>query len=201
MTRFRCSCGHFGGSISDARPETGLHVTCFCDDCQTYAFALGHPERVLDERGGTTIYQCAPAQVVIEHGQDALACIRLSPKGLLRFYASCCNTPFANMLPAAGMPFIGMPTAQFEGDCNFGPAVGVQGRFARGGRPDGVAARAPVGVLVQTVWRLGRNAIAGRARPSPVRGADGALLVEPVVLALEERDRFAAAASAATRPA
>ena len=61
----------------------------------------------LDAAGGTRIYQLPPANVQITGGQENLACLRLKEKGLIRWYAKCCNTPIGNTV-SKSMPFIGL---------------------------------------------------------------------------------------------
>ena len=71
-------------------------MTCYCRDCQAYAHALGNAGAILDDLGGTDIVASLQQHVMLSQGTDALACLSLSDKGLLRWYASCCNTPIAN---------------------------------------------------------------------------------------------------------
>ena len=104
----RCSCGEVEGRVTGASPSAGNHLVCYCDDCQAFPRHLGQQDRVLDEFGGTDIYQTSIGRVQITKGKDRLACIRLSPKGLLRWYANCCGTPIANTMPNPSIPFIGL---------------------------------------------------------------------------------------------
>jgi len=55
-------------------------------------------EAALMPDAGVALYQTRPDCVHIDDGAEHLACLRLSPKGLLRWYASCCDTPLANTL-------------------------------------------------------------------------------------------------------
>ena len=63
---------------------------------------------LMDEWGGSEVFQTTPARIEFTQGADQLACMRLSPKGLMRWYARCCNTPIANTLPSPGMAFAGI---------------------------------------------------------------------------------------------
>ena len=62
---------------------------------------------MLDAAGGTDIFQLPPGRVRLTAGAEALRCVRLSDRGVLRWYADCCRTPIAN---TAGprFPIIGM---------------------------------------------------------------------------------------------
>lgn len=111
-----CSCGAMEWTIADTAP--GTHVACYCADCQAYAAHLG-ASGMLDAQGGTEIFQTVPHHVTVTRGKDRLAALRLTPKGLLRWYAGCCGTPVANTLNGPGMPFAGMVLP--AGHTGFGP--------------------------------------------------------------------------------
>ena len=85
----RCQCGAVRGLANTVAPDTGMHVVCMCDDCQAFAHFLERDD-VLDASGGTAIFQLRPAQLEITAGREHLRCMRLSEKGLLRWYAGCC---------------------------------------------------------------------------------------------------------------
>src|SRR5271170_7107234 len=102
----RCRCGAVRGVMTDVSPVTGNRVICHCNDCQAFARFLGQ-DGVLDARGGTDIFQVAPSQIRVTEGADHLVCVRLSEKGLFRWYAGCCKTPIGNMA-GARFPFIGV---------------------------------------------------------------------------------------------
>jgi hypothetical protein len=88
-------------------PETGNHCVCYCNDCQAFAKALDRVD-VLDANGGTDIFQLSQARFEFTHGVEHVAWLRLTPKGLARWYASCCNTPIGNTLASPGVPFVGV---------------------------------------------------------------------------------------------
>src|SRR5690606_40539770 len=90
-----CRCGNVRGKIREVSGRTSAHVICLCDDCQAYVKFLGVTD-VLDDNGGTELTQVGHNQVVIETGREHLGCVRLSAKGMFRWYAQCCNTPIAN---------------------------------------------------------------------------------------------------------
>ena len=103
-----CSCGQVSGLVSGASPSTGTHAVCYCDDCQAFARHLGHPERVLDANGGTEVFQTSSGRVSFSKGRENVACIRLSPKGILRWHTTCCATPIGNTPTTPGLPFVGL---------------------------------------------------------------------------------------------
>jgi hypothetical protein len=104
--RFQCRCGQLQGVLD--QPESGVRVVCYCADCQTFAHLLGQAERVLDPLGGTDIVAADSRYVRFTAGTQALACLSLSPRGLLRWYASCCDTPIAATPRNWKLPYAGL---------------------------------------------------------------------------------------------
>ena len=100
--QLRCRCGAIQGTV-DSRHVYGRAV-CYCTDCQAFARYLGSQDQVLNRQGGTEIVAILPAAVHFETGLDKLACMSLSDKGLLRWYASCCRTPIGNTPRDRKMP-------------------------------------------------------------------------------------------------
>ena len=122
-----CECGKVIGIAKNATPSSGTRLTCYCSDCQAFPRHLRKAETVLDPWGGTDIFQMAQAHVEIHTGTDQVRCLRLSEKGLHRWYTACCNTPIGNTL-GGGMPFIGVIhsfiTQPGERDVLLGPSRG-----------------------------------------------------------------------------
>src|SRR6185312_16583664 len=142
----QCRCGTLRGLVHD--PRGGNHAVCWCKDCQAFAHFLGRAGEVLDERGGTEIIQVLPRNVVFTQGVEALACMRLTPKGLVRWYAGCCKTPIGNTLATPKLSFIGLvhtclkgaPGAAASGAGVFGGSAGSgasAGRDPAGSGDDG----------------------------------------------------------------
>ena len=52
--------------------------------------------------------QTFPGNVTFTEGQAALACMRLSERGLLRWYTTCCNTPVGNTLANYRVSFVSL---------------------------------------------------------------------------------------------
>jgi len=182
-----CSCGAVAGELLE--PERVTRVVCHCRGCQAYARFLGRPELV-DEIGGTDVYQVTPDQVRISRGVDRVRCVRQTPKGGLRWYADCCKTPIVTSLDKPGVPWMGMPhlfvDAEDTRDAGFGPVeFRIHGEAARGPAPE-VHPSGPPGLVVKAMGRTIRDMFKGRARPHPVF-PDGEPLVPYVLLTDEER--------------
>jgi hypothetical protein len=197
----QCTCGHLTGRLLDPTPRTGTRLVCMCDDCQTYAHFLERPDELLDRNGGTEVYQSAPARVRFGSGTDQLRCLRQSPKGLMRWYAACCNTPVVNGLASARWPFASVLEPFYR--CNdeevldraFGPVrARTQARFGYGQLPPDAHARAPLGVTLHATRVLARSWLAGEHDPNPFFQQSGAPVVEPRVLSADERQRLRVAA-------
>lgn len=106
---FSCSCGKLAGSISAEAQRSGLRLVCFCPDCR--ANELYHQQE--DPTEGVDLFQLAPHGIQITQGAEHLRLMRLGPKGLFRWYAGCCGTPFANTLVKPGLAFAGMRSDLF----------------------------------------------------------------------------------------
>lgn len=105
-----CQCGTITGVVENVTQRSSIRLACYCSDCQAFANELGAADRVLNEHGGTEIFQVAPSRVKIIQGHDHIACLKLSGKGPFRWYAKCCNTPIGNTM-APSFPFIGFISA------------------------------------------------------------------------------------------
>jgi len=109
-----CDCGSFSAEAAIHQKETNTHIVCYCDDCQSYSRHLGSAERVLLANGGTEIIQLSPAHFKLPKGKEHLGALLLSPNGLLRFYATCCNTPICNAPANPSMPYLGLLTRNLK---------------------------------------------------------------------------------------
>jgi hypothetical protein len=138
----RCACGALRGVARGVSASSGNRVVCYCDDCQLFALFLGRADEILDARGGTDVFQMSPACLRIAEGIEKLACMRLTPKGILRWYASCCRTPIGNTLATPNVPFVGLIHACIDRaadgrpfDTTLGPVrARIYGQYAKSAR-------------------------------------------------------------------
>lgn len=190
----RCQCGRFAGTAGNLSPETGLHMICYCDDCQAFAKHLGRGD-ILDSHGGTAIFQTSPANLSIEQGLDRLGCLRLTPKGPLRWYTTCCHSPIGNTTPIYQMPFVGLIRSSLDaGDRSLDEQLGPvrfrsMTRYAKGdvghlgGTTEGFSTRHVATIL----WRILRSRLRGDHRRSPFFDPDsGRPITEPKAVSLHE---------------
>jgi len=123
ILELRCRCGQVHGTFDAARG--GTRALCYCRDCQAYARWLGRAEQILDREGGSDIVACLPSGLRIVEGEDALACISLGERGLLRWYARCCHTAIGNTPRDPRVSYLGlMRDFVAGGEAALGPAFG-----------------------------------------------------------------------------
>lgn len=104
--QLHCQCGAIQGDV-DSGHAYGRAV-CYCKDCQAYARFLGARDEVLNAHGGTEILAVHPRAVRLTAGLENLACMSLSDKGILRWYASCCRSPIGNTPRNATISYLGL---------------------------------------------------------------------------------------------
>jgi hypothetical protein len=184
----QCWCGTFKAVLLN--PGAGNRVVCYCGDCQAFAHALGKADQVLDERGGSDIVQVLPRNITVAEGKDVLACLRLTPRGLLRWYTSCCDTPIGNTLASSKLSFIGLLHACLSSsgrplDETFGPVrAWVHTKGALGDPKPREAGRAQAaGWFFRTILKARFN---GDYRRTPLFQEAGDPIVTPHILSDEE---------------
>jgi hypothetical protein len=192
----QCRCGTLKGHVS---PLQGANrCVCYCRDCQAFAHFLGRADEILDASGGTDVIQTRAANVVFIEGKEALACMRLTPNGLLRWYSMCCNTPVGNTLANSKVSFVGLVHNCLEGtgqtlDDSFGPVQAyVNTQSAKGGAKS--SSLALVAVILRFMAIVLGSRLDGSYKRSPFFAADtGAPIVTPKVLSPGEREQLMSA--------
>jgi|SRR6185437_7382228 len=197
----QCRCGTLRGEV--ANPRNANRVICYCKDCQAFAHFLGRQGDILDERGGSQVLQILPKHLTLTQGVETLACMRLTPKGLLRWYASCCNTPVGNTLDTPKISFIGLVhsclgTSGPPLDESFGPVrAWVNTKGARGEpKPKTVGMGRSISWFLGTILTARFN---GDYKHTPLFVRDTwAPIATPHVLSGEEHAKVMGAVRAAT---
>ena len=191
--QLRCQCGQVRGELETSRIYA--RATCYCKDCRAFANFLAVPG-VLDEAGGTDVTPMAPSAVRFTAGTEHIACMSLSPKGLLRWYAACCRTPLGNTPRDANAPYAGLVTTCFDATPQAVDAVlGPRNRIVLQTQ----SATAPVKSTPVAFAIGGLHILAGvvgaklrRERTSPFFDASGNPLREPEVVSRERREELTA---------
>lgn len=134
----KCMCGSLKGSVVNL--TSANRCVCYCKDCQSFAHFLEHDQTILNDAGGTDILQTSPGNVRFSSGIENLACIKLSEKGLLRWYARCCNTPIGNTPANMKIAFVGLVHNCLNGESGlsedtFGPVRAVVNTGSAVGEP------------------------------------------------------------------
>lgn len=169
----RCQCGKLRGTAHDLSASAGTRIICYCDDCQAFAHFLGRND-ILDERGGTDIFQMSPSRVRLAD-DSTLCCMRLSQKGMFRWYCGECKSAVGNTMNGR-VPFIGLihqfidyQSANAQADEVLGkPFAYVQTRFAVGGPPTNVHGAGLPRLLARSARLLGQWWLSGAAKQSPL---------------------------------
>lgn len=187
----KCACGTVQGVAKQVTPTTGIRLVCHCDDCQAFANYLelntNQPLRILDDCGGTEIFQMPIAYVEINQGEEQLRCLKLSPKGIIRWYTDCCKTPVGNTL-SASMAFIGVIHSfmddQGQRDQNLGPIKGyLQTSHAKktvDSKPN--HPKFPIGLTLKIVANLLKWKLKGLNQPSAFFDSNGHPVSTPKII-------------------
>lgn len=140
---------------------------------------------MLDQFGGTQIYQTSQSQISIEEGVDQLRSMRLSSKGLLRWYSGCCNTAIGNSIKAS-LPFIGVIHSFIDVQNKteqFGPIRAyVQTKDAIG-TPDypHSAEKYPLGITLRIIRKMLWWKLRGMHKPTVFFDSNGKPVSKPLI--------------------
>jgi hypothetical protein len=191
-----CTCGKLKGLAESISGPVGNRIVCMCDDCQAFAHYLNRSKDILDINGGTDIFQVAPCRIKITSGIEILKCIRLSDKGMIRWFAGCCRTPVGNTMASHKVPFVGMIHLfmNSSGDMNryekvVGPVLAKSmGKFGIGQLPKDSHQKAPLKLIFRMIKFLFSAWLKRQHQPSPFFDVNGKPTAEPYVLTRKERD-------------
>lgn len=195
------------GHAREVGPKRGCHLSCYCRDCQTFAYFLERADELLDRHGGSTIVQISHARVELSEGHEQLACVRLTPSGLMRWYASCCNTPIANTLDRANLPFVGVISSCWDPELDADARLALLGPVrARVNGPGHAAedgswapvAKLPLGTILHSIRVIAGSWWRNEHQPSAFFDERGEPRVTPRAL---EPDELAALRAQLPNPA
>ena len=182
-----CTCGAVEGIAENLNAKNGNRLVCCCDDCQAFANYLDQADKTLDQFGGTEVYQTSQAQIKIHKGAEHLRCVRLAPKGLIRWYADCCKTPIGNTVNA-GLPFIAIIHSFIDKDVDKDQVLGkirayLQTRYAHGtiNYPHS-SKKVPVLVIFGMIRKILFWKMKGMNKPSAFFNDKGRPISKPLIL-------------------
>ena len=99
--QWACRCGDVALRFP---AEKALGVACYCNFCRHFFTEMG-AGNALDASGGVKFFHIVLNQITIEKGFENLAAVHYTTNGPRRWYATCCNTPFANMPKSPNLPY------------------------------------------------------------------------------------------------
>lgn len=193
MHKVQCNCGAIRANLDPAGVSN--RAICYCTDCRAFALFLERPD-ILDRSGGTELIQVAQSRLQFTLGIERLVAIRLTERGMIRWYSSCCKTPIGNTMPNPKMIFVGLihsclNHSQLNRD--FGESVALVSTSTAVGDPK----PKQVG-LVRSMCRFLQMLVVGRMsgayRKSPFFAQSGSPVVEPRTLTPEQLARLKSAA-------
>lgn len=163
-------------------------MVCYCRDCQACARHL-HDDAVLDPAGGTELFQTSAGRLRLESGEDHIACLRMTRRGPLRWYAECCRSALANSPPTGAIPFASIVTARLRpADRDALGPVRARVFTEAAEAMDGTAPRGfgTADLFLRFVRITAAARLAGDHRRNPFF-PDGRPLAPPTILTSEER--------------
>jgi hypothetical protein len=182
----RCKCGLVQGQV-ELRGISN-RIICYCSSCQAFAKFLGAPHEVLDRNGGSEIIQLAASRVSLSNGTQHIAAVRLTEQGMLRWYASCCNTPLGNTMPSHTFCFVGLLRNCLDSQA-LEPSFGTLRARLNSAEAIGEPKPGEHG-LIATIARIAAIALpkrlSGGYKRTPFFNAQGAPIVVPRVLLASE---------------
>ncbi|WP_419739965.1 DUF6151 family protein [Ruegeria sp.] len=179
---FSCACGTLTGRITSDGARLGTHAECFCRDCRAAQLYFGQPDPA---PGPVEVFQIAPDEVTIDSGAEHLAAMSLSPKGMLRWYAKCCNAPLATTPRTARFPFAGFIALRIDDRARLGP-IATRGFVPRpnGKQKHENLAPAVIGLLRRVI----KSRLSGGWKNTPFFDPESfEPVVTPTVISKEER--------------
>ncbi|WP_372872511.1 DUF6151 family protein [Shewanella sp.] len=190
MHPIQCKCGAVKGKLESI--GTSNRLICYCTDCRAFAHFLGKAPFVLDKQGGTEIVQVAQQCLRFSQGEDLLSAVRLSEKGMIRWYAQCCGTPIGNTMASRNTSFIGLIHSCLDRqqmDKDFGEKVAALNTETALGQAK-PKRRGFLGVLVRLIWIVITSRVSGRYNNSPFFTSSGLPRITPKTLRAEELEKL-----------
>ena len=169
------------GRITFDAAHKGTHAVCYCRDCRAAELYFEQPDPA---PGPVDLFQTTPDAITITKGANLLGLLRLSPKGTMRWYATCCNTPMFNSLRRPKFAFAGVMTNRLRDPDRIGPVVakvfipGPDGKTSHQG-----GARMAWGVAT----RMLAGRLSGRWRQTPFFDDAGEPVAPAVIPTKEQR--------------
>lgn len=167
--QWTCRCGEV--EIEADVAESDSRLVCYCASCRKFAEDTGAAD-TLDAAGGSDLLQTAVERVRIVKGADKLAWTRITPKGPLRWFATCCGAPVANTLSTRQIPFVTLMVPGFVDPSGLPEISGRVNRKSATARIEGDAGN-PNKAIRAFLWRALKSRLTGGWKKHPFFTADG----------------------------
>ncbi len=181
----QCSCGKVRAVAHNIAPESGTRLVCYCSDCREFLVQIGS-EKYLDEWGGADNFQMPIGDLKFTQGIEQVRCLRLTEKGMHRWYTECCKTPIGNTV-SPGVPFIALfhafiaDKASLEN--NWGPVRGyLKTSSATSPVPQERARSSQLRPISRAVFKLVIWKLTGRGTPNPLFDRNKKPISEPTIV-------------------
>lgn len=179
----KCRCGKVTGQMQAKAAKMGTRIICYCEDCQAFLKFLGTDDKYLDEYNGTDIFQVPVSHLEITVGEEHIRCLRLTEKGMFRWYTNCCKTPIGNTF-SAKWPFIGLihsfMSAQDKRDTILGPVYAHVNRKAL--TKSLPSERDQTGSLIIVLLKILGWKLKGLGKPNPFFDDKGNPITKPKII-------------------
>jgi len=193
--KLRCDCGKVKGAATNITPSATNRAVCYCGFCQSYAGFLERKDQVLDELGGTEVFQLSPREISFSEGQGQIDCIKLTEKGALRWFAKCCSTPLVTTGQNLDLPFIAINhfcVETFQEPENRDRALGpirarVNGQGIEYAQLPKTGRWSIAKMMVHMVVLMLKWKVGGDAKKSPIRTTEGLPIVNPTRVKVARR--------------
>ena len=179
---FSCSCGKLQGQLTAKGAASGLHVGCYCSDCRAVEIHMHRPDPAPDP---VDLFLTTQDTLTITQGTQHIGLLRLSPRGTMRWYATCCDTHLFNTSANPKLAFLSIRATTLGAPERLGPFIAETNIPKPGGK---TVNKGMARVMRKLVPQILIARLTGRWRQSPLFDTDsGEPVVAPVILSKEER--------------
>ena len=188
---FACQCGAVRGTVAIPSPIDGECLVCHCHDCRDFIRLMGKADTMLDDLGGLALFNFRGSRLRLEQGTEKLASLHMTDRPVLRWYASCCDTPMFNSFATSNLPFLDIlvPTIR-DATALSGLRKRQRHLFTKSATGDasGLRKTYPLAMMARTFPRMVREWAGGARKANPLFDpSTGKPVAEPRRVSAKER--------------
>ncbi|MCM0000215.1 MAG: DUF6151 family protein [Erythrobacter sp.] len=188
---FACDCGAVAVRIALPAPVDGECVVCHCSDCRDFVRLCGKADRMAGPLGGLALFNFRGSRLEIVQGRERMASLHMTDKPVLRWFASCCQTPLFNSFANNRVPFLDICIPAIRNPEALGSLrAGERHLFTKSATGDasGMPKTSLLGLILRTTPRLLKEILSGQRRCNPLfDAATHAPIAVPRRVSPEER--------------